>query len=356
MNRLKRRQSHARGNHFSRAGATAKLIGCNQCGNCHSPARAVAQNVHAAIGLIGRVVVGNIEPVSAGLMGAIAFGTGDFAGSRACLRLPGLFTVGMTQLVAAGTGLLVLAITAGVVPAQAQLWLAMLAGAFHVTAVFFLYQGMAHGRVSVIAPVAGVVGIMVPALADILFIETATTTQCLGILLASAALVLFSEASKEDNDRSRTKLSLRYGIIGGMGFGLADLSLGLMTTSTAEGGLAVARLTGAALVIGLMLAKWVSAPASVLGSMPVQTAPLRLDEGVKRGLQLCAMAGVLDCLGQLGYVLSATHGKISVAAALVAMYPAVSVGLAVWLLKERLGPTQLWGLLASLASIVLLSQ
>ena len=95
---------------------------------------------------------------------------------------------------------------------------------------------------------------------------------------------------------------------------------------------------------------------AALGFMPVQAAPLRLDKGTKRGLQLCVLAGVLDCLGQLGYVLSATHGKISVAAALVAMYPAVSVGLAVWLLKERIGPTQLAGLLATFVSIVLLSQ
>src|SRR5262245_2661393 len=118
--------------------------------------------------------------------------------------------------------------------------------------------GMAHGRVSVIAPVAGVVGIAVPALADIAFIETATTAQCLGILLAAAAIVPFCGSSADAEEISRTGLSIRYGLVAGMGYGLADLSLGLMTTSTAEG---VARLTGAALAISLMLAMSLSAPA-----------------------------------------------------------------------------------------------
>jgi drug/metabolite transporter (DMT)-like permease len=85
-------------------------------------------------------------------------------------------------------------------------------------------------------------------------------------------------------------------------------------------------------------------------------ALLRLDATVRKGLFLCAMAGLLDCLGQLGYVLSATQGQMSVAAALVAMYPAVSVGLAIWILKERICPMQLAGLVAGLGSILLLSQ
>jgi len=64
---------------------------------------------------------------------------------------------------------------------------------------------------------------------------------------------------------------------------------------------------------------------------------------------------VLDCFGQLGYVLSATQGQMSIAAALIAFYPAVSVALAVWLLKERIGSPQITGLTASFGSILLLS-
>jgi drug/metabolite transporter (DMT)-like permease len=229
--------------------------------------------------------------------------------------------------------------------------------------VFFLYQGMAHGRVSVVAPVAGIVGIGVPVIADFSFIQMASPVHCAGIALAVVAILLFSQSSPEDEDRSKTRYSIRAGFISGMGYGLADLFLGLMTTDTAEGGLAVARMTGATLAIGLLLALWFAAWFREPLRMSAAASPSKdstwlpsWDANVRLGLLLCALAGFLDCLGQLGYVLSATQGQISVAAALVAMYPAVAVGLAVWLLKERIGPTQWSGLAATFSGIGLLAQ
>ena len=274
----------------------------------------------------GAQMLGEIGTVPAGLMGGISFGAGDFAGGRAALRLNGLPAVAIAQLVAALTAVAVLAATGGSVPDGSHLSLAILAGACHVTAVFFLYQGMAHGRVSVIAPVAGVVGIAVPVIADIGFIQMAKPIHCVGIALAVAAIVLISQSSTEEEDRTQTNFSIRLGFISGMGYGLADLFLGLMTTSTAEGGLAVARLTGASLSFGLLSAYWfgasrrdpvalsmISPGGSIAGS---STLPPAWDANARRGLLLCALAGFLDCFGQLGYVLSATQGQMSVAVAL----------------------------------------
>jgi drug/metabolite transporter (DMT)-like permease len=274
--------------------------------------------------------------------------------------LSGLTAVGVAQLVAAATATAVLFATGSQVPAGAQLLLAMLAGLFHLSAVYFLYEGMARGRVSIIAPVAGLVGIAVPVIADLGFIETAAPIHCAGIALAAVAILLFSQSSSKDEDSALTGFSIRYGILSGMGYGLADLALGLMTVETAEGGLAAARLTGASIAIVIMAALYIPTRGGVHSAASGATAS-RLeaawrDPRLRVGLALCALAGFLDCLGQLGYVLSATQGQISVAVALVAMYPAVSVGLAVWLLRERIGPTQWAGLATSGAGITLLVQ
>lgn len=303
-----------------------------------------------------------IGAVSAGLLGAVAFGAGDFAGGRASLRLNGLSAVAVAQSVSAVTALLVLAVAGGVVPNGTRLCLAMLAGTFHVIAVFFIYQGIARGRVSVIAPIAGVTGIALPVLADMMFIQAVSFEQCAGFFLATAAIVLIAQGPSQDEDRSQTLFSIRFGLASGIGYGLADLCLGLMTVSTAEGGLAVARLTGACLSIGLLSASWlgpVQMAATRLASVSRESwalsSPL-VDANVRNGLVLCSVAGLLDCFGQLGYVLSATRGQMSIAAALTAMYPAVSVALAIWLLKERIGSIQLTGLAASFGSILMLSQ
>jgi len=197
-------------------------------------------------------MLGEIGAVTAGLMGAVAFGAGDFAGGRASLRLNGLSAVAIAQMASAATALCVLAISGALWPDGNLLLLAVLAGTFHVIAVFFLYQGIARGRVSVIAPIAGVTGIALPVLADILFISTASSMQCAGIILAVAAIVLISQSPEADEEKCGTRQSIQFGLISGMGYGLADLCLGLMTPLTAEGGLAVARLTGACLALSLL--------------------------------------------------------------------------------------------------------
>ncbi|MEQ1718381.1 MAG: EamA family transporter [Hyphomicrobium sp.] len=284
----------------------------------------------------------------------------------------GLSAVAAAQLVAAMTAVAVLAMTGGTLPKDQQFTLAVLAGYFHVVAVFYIYQGIARGRVSVIAPVSGVVGISLPVLADIVFIEMAKSVQCAGIVLAVIAIIFISQSRDDEDDRDRTSISIRCGLISGLGFGIADLCLGLMTTATAEGGLAVARMTGAGLSAGLMTLLWLgtaraATPTRLVAAMPVPALSVprhlrwpfsrpALDANMQMGLLLCAMAGLLDCLGQLGYVLSATQGQMSVAAALVAMYPAVSIGLAMWLLNERVAPLQMIGIIASLSSIFLLAQ
>ena len=156
----------------------------------------------------------------------------------------------------------------------------------------------------------------------------ASPVHCAGIALAVVAILLFSQSSPEDEDRTKTSYSIRTGIISGMGYGFADLFLGLMTTDTAEGGLAVARITGASLAIGLLLTlwlvTWLREPVGMSAVAPTSESGAWFapwDANLRIGLLLCALAGFLDCLGQLGYVLSATQGQISVAAALVAMYP-----------------------------------
>lgn len=305
----------------------------------------------------------DLGPVTAGLTGALAFGAGDFAGSRASLRMNGLSAVALAQVAAALTAMAVLTSSGGVIPSGPQYALAASAGLFHVIAVFFLYQGMARGRVSVIAPIAGVVGIAVPVIADMGFIKLIAPIHLVGILLAAVAIVLISRSGSDEEDRALTAFSIKYGIISGMGYGFADMCLGLMTIETAVGGLAIARMTGAGLAMSLYMIFLASramsasqayavAPAS---SAPAMPAPDRTPVLIT-GVFLCALAGVLDCVGQLGYVLSATQGQMSVAAALIAFYPAVSVALAVVILNERIGAVQMLGLLLSLCSIALLSQ
>jgi drug/metabolite transporter (DMT)-like permease len=73
-----------------------------------------------------------------------------------------------------------------------------------------------------------------------------------------------------------------------------------------------------------------------------------------RGIGCAVGAGVLTCLGNVAYYDTLHRGaKAAVAVPLTALYPLVTVGLAVLLLKERLGRVQVVGVLLSLAAIYL---
>lgn len=305
--------------------------------------------------------------VGAGLMGAVAFGAGDIAGGAASRQINGLSAVALAQIVAAATALIVLAAAAGTVPEGPSLVYAMMAGACHVLAVFYIYQGIARGRVCIVAPLSGVIGIALPVIVDLAFIEMASSLQIAGIVLAALSIILVSQSGAGMGAAEPIGFSVRCAVVSGIGFGCADLCLGLMTQETAEGGLAVARTTGAVLAVTVLLLRGglkssfgagtapqafadPHPPAASAGVVPAIDVRLRL------GILLCVVAGVLDCIGQLGYVLSATQGQMSVAAALIATYPAVSTALAMYVFGERVGGRQAIGLGISLASILLLSQ
>ena len=74
---------------------------------------------------------------------------------------------------------------------------------------------------------------------------------------------------------------------------------------------------------------------------PIQFIPL--SSGLMISVALSVSAGLLDTLGHVGYVHAATRGSMGVAAALVAIFPAVTVLLAAVMLRERITRAQMVG-------------
>jgi len=74
-----------------------------------------------------------------------------------------------------------------------------------------------------------------------------------------------------------------------------------------------------------------------------------------RMLGVVLLAGTCDALANLCFLLASRHGLLSVASVLTALYPATTVILAVWLLREHTSPVQRWGLALAAGSIVLIT-
>ncbi|MBV5331081.1 EamA family transporter, partial [bacterium] len=67
------------------------------------------------------------------------------------------------------------------------------------------------------------------------------------------------------------------------------------------------------------------------------------------------VSSLLDSAGNALYAMSARMGRMDVAAVLGSLYPGSTVLLAWFILKERVSPLQLFGILVALVAIVLIT-
>jgi uncharacterized membrane protein len=70
---------------------------------------------------------------------------------------------------------------------------------------------------------------------------------------------------------------------------------------------------------------------------------------------IAGSAGVLEAMGSLLYMRAARDGRLDVAAVLASLYPAVTIVLAAWFLKERTTSNQTLGMALALGAVVLVS-
>jgi drug/metabolite transporter (DMT)-like permease len=73
------------------------------------------------------------------------------------------------------------------------------------------------------------------------------------------------------------------------------------------------------------------------------------------GVPLVVLAGILDAIGNVLFVLAAHSGRLDTAAILSSLYPAATVGLSVLVLRERVTRIQAVGVLLVLLAIPVIS-
>jgi uncharacterized membrane protein len=114
-------------------------------------------------------------------------------------------------------------------------------------------------------------------------------------------------------------------------------------------------------VIGDALSPAQSQALSTLGMLPIiailpSLAKAEPARNARKGRVIALLAGILSCLGNVAYYHALNRGeKAATVVPLTAMYPLVTIVLAVLLLRERLNRFQLSGIVLSLAAIYLLN-
>jgi drug/metabolite transporter (DMT)-like permease len=272
------------------------------------------------------------------LLSALCYGTGDFVGGVMSTRIPAWTAAFCSQVGGAVATLILAFITAGEITASSLAWGAA-SGVGTGVGLVALYHGLAVGRMGVVAPLSGIVGAIVPAVTGLLTGDDPSALIWVGLLLAlpAVALVASTPSATEGGNENRRGSGAIYGIIAGAAFGIGFATIAQVPESAGHWPVALSMAVGA-LVTTLI--------ATVLRE---SWRPTRLFDWT------AALGGVLGASAVVFFLEAAQRGLLSVASVLSALYPAVTVVLAVLFLRERIHRTQAIGLVLTGVAVALVA-
>jgi drug/metabolite transporter (DMT)-like permease len=263
----------------------------------------------------------------------MAWGAGDFGGGSLARRAPLFGVVLGTQATGIIVALAIAIVRGEPLPQGMDLVWSVAAGLFGVIGISSLYRGLAVGRMGVVAPVTGVLGAVVPVAFGFLTEGMPGTAAVAGIVTALVAVVLVTRAPDHRSDRPS---GLEWALLAGFGIGLFNIFIGQLSGAGAFGPLVLIRLVQAT-VLGLLIVAW--------------RQPWRVDRPLWGPLLL---VGVLDMAGNAAFIIATQVGQLAIAVILSSLYPVVTVLLAIVVLRERLTPSHVAGVVLTGVAIVLI--
>jgi drug/metabolite transporter (DMT)-like permease len=271
-----------------------------------------------------------------GLAAAILYGIGDFAGGITSRRHGAVTVLLYSYPVGAVLMAVMLPFFGGHLDTRAFVF-GLAGGAAGLLGVVVMYSLMTVAPINVISPVTAVLAAIVPVVVGVLIGERPQVLAWCGIGLGFAAVILVSRTT---DDHPHGRIGLRVillAFVSGLGFGMYFVFLARAGDHSGLWPLVVSRFSSAALILPLAKARGAFQP--VRGRM----------------LLIVAVAGACDAFANMCFLLAARHGLLSLASVLTSLYPATTVILAVWLLREHTSPMQRLGLALAGGSIVLIT-
>jgi drug/metabolite transporter (DMT)-like permease len=271
-----------------------------------------------------------------GLAAALLYGIGDFAGGISSRRHGAVTVLLYSYPVGAVLMTAMLPFFGGHLDTKAFLF-GLAGGGAGLLGVIVMYSLMTVAPINIVSPVTAVLAAIVPVVVGVLIGERPQVLAWFGIGLGFAAVVLVSRTT---DDHPHGRIGLRVillAFVSGLGFGMYFVFLARAGDNSGLWPLVVSRFASAALILPLAKARGAFQP--VRGRM----------------LLIVAVAGACDAFANMCFLLATRHGLLSLASVLTSLYPATTVILAVWLLREHTSPLQRVGLALAGGSIVLIT-
>ena len=272
--------------------------------------------------------------IACGLGSAAAWGAGDFSGGLAS-RKGNLLGVVLISQFFGGLILAALALLLSeTIPPFKAFFYGGLAGICGIFGLIALYRGLAQGRMGIVAPLSAVLTALMPIGYTAFFEGLPTIAQSLGFVCFVVAVWLLSSA---EAGLKMTKNEFFLSLAAGLGFGFFFIFIDQANDQAIFWPLVGARFASVSLLLIFICMR--KKRASTLKGQWI----------------LIGITGVLDAAGNALFSMAAHFGRLDIAAVLGSLYPAATVLLAWFFLKELLRPQQWAGVCIAFAALILLS-
>ncbi len=275
----------------------------------------------------------DLTAIGLGLLAALAWGIGDFSGGLATHRANAFGVVVASQFISLPLvgGLILLFQEPALLP-QDRLW-AGAAGVAGGLGLVAFYTGLSRGQMALTAPIAALLGAAIPVVFGIVTEGLPRVPQIAGFGLALLGIWLISNPLRRNGPPAGLGLALAAGI----GFGLFFICIDRLGPGPVFRPALVTRLASSGLLSLIAITrrqKWLPGRAS---------------------LPIVALAGIFDVAGNILFLAAVQHGRLDIATILGSQYPAVTVILAGIVLRERLAPLQMGGVVTILLANALIA-
>lgn len=274
-----------------------------------------------------------LVPTGFSLVAALCWGTSDFLGGYASQRSDAFLVTMLAH--ASGFGLMASLAVANHAPFPShasEVW-ALMAGALGGTGLALFYRALARGRMGLTAPVGAVLGAAIPTGFGMLVQGIPGALPITGFVLAGLGIWLIS---RPEGAVGRPE-GLGLAVLAGLGFAGFYICIHRAGDSSALWSAAHSRFASLVMVTAIVLFR--------------RRTPTLHRHDAALGL----LAGCLDSTGTLLFIRADQTGRLDAAVVLTSLYPAITVLLARWFLKEHFTGWKAVGILAALLAVPMIA-
>ena len=281
------------------------------------------------------------------LAAAVLWGGGDFAGGMGAKHAGGTMGAALRVLLLSHAAsfsvlLTVVWLRGDAFPHGAALAWGVTAGVMGGLSLTAFYVALSRGAMGASAAVSGLLAAAIPAAVSIVSEGSPGALRIAGFVIAGAAIWLIAAGPNPEAVKATTG-TVWLSVLSGAGFGIYFVALKGAGSAGVFWPMATARM-GSLSVCSLML----------LGLS--FTSNGQRNGRLTRGAVAWALGtAMLDTSGNLLFIAATRAGRLDVAAVLASLYPASTILLAAWMLRERPTRRQGLGMAVAAAAVVMIT-